>query len=71
MGYLIASAVFFFVGWKLGRKYQDFQDIMLAKRIAKMIDQRNTLEKEREAYARYERLDEKYGKTMKGDLAND
>lgn len=52
--YVIFTAVIF---WKLGRKYQDFQDLMLARRVSKLVMQREQLSKERDDYERYEKQD--------------
>lgn len=54
--YVMATAIIF---WKLGRKYQDFQDIMLARRVSKLVSQREQLQKEQDDYERYERQDRK------------
>jgi hypothetical protein len=37
-----------FAGYKFGRRYQDFQDLMLARRVAKIIDQREKFQKEQQ-----------------------
>lgn len=50
------------VGWKIGRRYQDFQDLMMARRVAKIVDQRERFAKEHEEYAKWERQDERIGK---------
>lgn len=59
MGYIICITLSFFVAWKLGRKYQDFTDIMLAKRVAKLIDQREQVEKDRIEYEKWVNQDKK------------
>lgn len=51
-----------FAGYKFGRKYQDFQDLMLARRVAKIIDQREKFAKEHEEYEKWERQDERIRK---------
>lgn len=51
-----------FAGYKFGRKYQDFQDLMLARRVAKIIDQREKFAKEHQEYEKWERQDERIGK---------
>lgn len=62
MLYIVLFAVGLFAGWKLGRKYQDFQDIMLARRVAKIVDQRERFEKERAEYEKFEKQDERIRK---------
>jgi hypothetical protein len=59
---IFALLVGLFVGWKLGRKYQDFSDLMLARRIAKMVEQRDTVAKDREDFERWERQDRRHRK---------
>lgn len=59
MTYVIVAAVMFFLGWKLGRKYQDFQDLLVARRVAKLVEQRDTVSKEREQFERWQRQDER------------
>lgn len=51
-----------FVGWKVGRRYQDFQDLMLARRVAKIVDQRERFAKDHDEYEKWERQDERIGK---------
>lgn len=53
-----------FAFWHLGRRYQDFQDLMFARRVAKLIDQRDKFQKEREEYDKYERQDERLRKVQ-------
>lgn len=38
--WIVTSLIIAWASFKLGRKYQDLQDIMLAKRVAKLIQQR-------------------------------
>lgn len=64
MGYIICSIIFFWVGWRLGRKYQDFEDIMMARRIAKLIEQREQIGKERTDFDRWEKQDKRMGKIL-------
>lgn len=64
MEYVLIAVVMLWTGWKLGRKYQDFQDIMLARRVAKLVDQREQLTKERENFDRWERQDKRYQRAM-------
>lgn len=62
---MLAVALFIlgcFVGWKLGRRYQDFQDLMLARRVAKIVDQRDRFAKEQGEYEKWERQDERIRK---------
>ena len=61
---IIVGILAFYVGWKLGRKYQDFQDIMLARRVAKLVEQREKVNKEREEFERWERQDARLAKLM-------
>lgn len=61
---IIVGILAFYVGWKLGRKYQDFQDIMLARRVAKLVEQREKVNKEREEFERWERQDARISKLM-------
>lgn len=59
---MLAIAMFIlgsFAGWKLGRRYQDFQDLMLARRVAKIVDQREKFAKEHDEYAKWEKQDER------------
>lgn len=51
-----------FAFFKIGRKYQDFQDLMLARRVAKLVDQRERFQKEQIEYDKYERQDERIRK---------
>lgn len=48
--------------WKLGRRYQDFQELMLARRISKLVAQREKFSKEQSEYEKWERDDERIGK---------
>lgn len=64
MQYIIIALVALFLGFKLGRKYQDFQDLMLARRVSKLVIQREQLAKEQEDYERWERQDRRLGKLM-------
>ncbi|HEY0827111.1 MAG TPA: hypothetical protein VGE40_03375 [Bacilli bacterium] len=55
MGYMWLVSLFL-VAWiffKFGAKYQDLQDLMLARRIAKIIKQSNLLKESQEAYEAY------------------
>lgn len=51
--FLVGGCVF----WHLGRRYQDFQDLMLARRVSKLVVQREQLAKEQSDYERFERQD--------------
>lgn len=64
---LFVALVMFFLGWRLGRKYQDFADLMLARRVAKLVEQREQIEKEREQFERYERQDKRLRRMMEAD----
>lgn len=59
MTYIIVAVVMFFLGWKLGRKYQDFQDLLIARRVAKLVEQREVVAKERNEFDRWERQDQR------------
>lgn len=61
---VIIGILTFYVGWKLGRKYQDFQDIMLARRVAKLTEQREKVTKEMEEFQRWEKQDARLRKLM-------
>ncbi|WP_157660339.1 hypothetical protein [Burkholderia ubonensis] len=50
------------MGIKFGRRYQDFQDLMLARRVAKIVDQRDRFAKEQQEYEKWERQDERIRK---------
>lgn len=54
-----------FVGWKVGRRYQDFQELMLARRISKLVVQREKFAKEQAEYEKWERDDDRIGKVNK------
>lgn len=54
-----------FVGWKVGRRYQDFQELMLARRISKLVVQREKFAKEQVEYEKWERDDARIGKVNK------
>lgn len=73
MTVLFSCLVCLFIGWKLGRKYSDFQDIMLARRVAKLVQQRDQVSQEQEDYARWEKQDKRIKKVMddsdRGELA--
>lgn len=59
------------VGWKVGRRYQDFQELMLARRISKLVVQREKFAKEQSEYEKWERDDARIGelsKRIEGEL---
>lgn len=62
MQYILIAVVMFWIGWKLGRRYQDFQDIMLARRVAKLTQQREQIAKEQQDYERWHQQDLKLAK---------
>lgn len=65
---MLAIAMFIvggFFGWKIGRRYQDFQELMLARRISKLVVQREKFAKEQEEYEKWERDDARIGKVNK------
>lgn len=53
------------VFWKLGRRYQDFQELMLARRISKLVVQREKFAKEQVEYEKWERDDARISKVTK------
>lgn len=57
MLYIVVGILFFWLGWKLGRKYQDFTDIMLARRVAKLVSQREQVAKDHGDYEKWVRQD--------------
>lgn len=59
MTYILLALFCAITFWKLGRKYQDFQDLMLARRVAKLIDQREQITKEREQLEKWEKQDKR------------
>lgn len=69
MGYIITGLVMLFMGWKLGRKYQDLQDIMLARRVTKIIEQGNSLQREKEQYEKWQKQHERITNFMDKDGA--
>lgn len=56
---ILCSLVMLVMGFKLGRKYQDFQDLMLARRVSKLVGQREQLSKEQDEYEKYVRQDKR------------
>lgn len=71
MLYIVIALLMFFLGWKLGRRYQDFQDLMLARRVAKLVAQREQLEKEQAQFQIWERQDQRIGRLHKEQMNND
>lgn len=65
---IVYIIVFFVAGWKLGRKYQDFQDLMLARRVSKLVVQREQLAKDKTDYERYEEVEKRINGRAKRDL---
>lgn len=70
MQYVIVGLVMFWMGWRLGRKYQDFQDLMIARRVAKLVDQREQVAKDREQYEAWAERDRRIG-TVRKELIED
>lgn len=62
MGYIVLACIAAFVGWKCGRKYQDFQDIMLARRVAKIVEQGRALQHDKEQYQRWQKAETRIAK---------
>ncbi|MGO0063939.1 hypothetical protein ACTID9_28725 (plasmid) [Brevibacillus fluminis] len=60
MGYVVC----FFMAFFLGRKYQELMDLMMARRIAKMVSQSEQIAKEKAEYDRAVALDRRYHKKM-------
>lgn len=60
MGYLVA----FIFGLILGAKYQELRDLMLARRIAKMVSQSEQIARERAQFDRAVALDKKFHDKM-------
>jgi hypothetical protein len=54
--------VFSWAFFSLGRKYQDFQDIMLARRVARLIDQRKQVREGNEVFEEAQALDPRVAK---------
>lgn len=67
MQYILIALVMFWLGWMLGRKYQDFQDLMIARRVAKLVDQREQVSNERDQYEKWERQDNRIKRVMEDD----
>jgi len=59
MATVVWALVMLFVGWKLGRKYQDMQDLMLARRVSRIMEQGKMLAKDKDDYERWMRQDDK------------
>lgn len=62
---LFSCLVVAFMFWKLGRKYSDFQDIMLARRVAKLVSQREQISKDQVDYERAVEIDRKIARREK------
>jgi hypothetical protein len=52
MGFAWIISIMFtaYIGFVLGRKYQDLQDILLARRVAKLVDQRKIVNHDRQQW---------------------
>jgi hypothetical protein len=57
--------VFSWAFFTLGRKYQDFQDIMLARRVTRLIEQRKQVREGNEIFQEAESLDPRLAKFEK------
>lgn len=68
MQYILIAIACLYVGFKLGRKYQDMQDLIVARRVAKLVDQRQQLAKERDDYDRWEQQDKRLRKRKEPEL---
>lgn len=68
---IIYIVVTFWLAFKLGRKYQDLQDLMLARRVAKLVGQREQLDKEREDYEHWVKQDKRIAKTLAKEMTAD
>jgi hypothetical protein len=59
MGYIICMVVTAFISFKLGRVYTDFQDLMIARRVSKIVMQRDQIQKEQTEYEKSLEIDYK------------
>lgn len=69
---LLTFCLGLFAGWKFGRRYQDFADLMMARRVARLVVQREKFQKDQEEYDKYERQDERIRKVndrIEGELS--
>jgi hypothetical protein len=64
---LLVGLVFLFIGMKLGARYQDFQDIMLARRVSKIINQGKQFQEDKEQYEKAVNVDLRQSK--KGEIS--
>lgn len=64
MGYLFVFIITAIIFSKVGVKYGELRDLMLAKRISKMIINQQQVAKDMEQYKQYVRADEKLAKVM-------
>lgn len=65
MTIIFTGIVCLFLGWKLGGRYRDFADLMLARRVAKLVDQREKFAKEQSDYEKWERQDTRIARVNK------
>jgi hypothetical protein len=61
---LIVGLIFLIIGMKLGARYQDFQDIMLARRVSKIILQGKQFQAEAEQYEKAVQIDKRQGDSV-------
>jgi hypothetical protein len=59
MLYIVIAILCTWVGFVFGKKYQDFMDLLLARRVAKLIEQRDSIQKDREQFERWEEQDKR------------
>lgn len=58
--WLFSLLIVMIISFKLGRKYQDFADLMLARRVSKLISQREQIRKEQEEWNKEMEVKEVY-----------
>lgn len=61
MGYIVCAFAFFWVGLKYG----ELRDIMLARRISRLVAQQQGVQKDQEDYERWQRQDKRIGKRQR------
>lgn len=59
MLYLLVALIVAFPAFKLGMKYKDFQDLMTARRLKKLMEEQEQFKKEMEDYERAEEMEKK------------
>lgn len=58
MAYVIVAILFFLIG----RKYQEFSDVMLARRISRLVKSSDKIAKDQEDFERWEKHDRRIAK---------